>query len=183
MVLLRARVLSGGGARWSAVVAGLLLWRRRIGESAPCVDPPSVPAPRSPRWRWIRWRRCGGSAVWGSGALVVGLATSGEVGRCCPQIRRGWRSGPGPGRWRTTVKGSSSPELATDAARQRLRARISSAPGCRSPGCCVLRRLRWWSSGCLVFLVVVAGVPRQIWPLYPLPFPACIWICMFVFFV
>ena len=134
-----------------------------------------------------RWWRCEAAAVWGSGVKVVDLATSGEVGWRWPRIRRGRCLGCVPGRRTIFVFKSSSSELVIDAARQRLqiqlvgagvRARSSSAPGCRTPGGCVLRRLRRWRSSLLGFLVVVDGVLRQCCPLYPpFLFFACIWPC------
>ena len=125
-----------------------------------------------------RWWWCEAAAVRGSGVQAVDLATSGEVGRCWPQIRRGRCLGRVPGRRTISAFRSSSTELVVDAALLRLRAWSSSAPGCRSPASCFLRRLRRWRSSWLRFLEAEDGVSQQCCSLYP-PcfFFACIWTC------
>ena len=129
-----------------------------------------------------RWRRCEEAVVWGCGVQVVDLATSGEVVRRRPQIRCGRCLGRAPGRWTISAFRSSSSELVFVAARQRLRVRSSSAPGCRTPGGCYLRRLRRWRSRVLGFLEVEDGVLQQCYPLYPsCCFFACMWPCTFLY--
>ena len=72
LFLVQVRVLSGGGARWSSVVARLLPWHPRIGGSAPCVDPRPDPVWRSPCWRRIRWMELkAGHARWLFSASTV----------------------------------------------------------------------------------------------------------------
>ena len=169
-LLVQIRVPSGSGARWSPAVAGLLLWQRRIGGSAPCFDPSPDPVLRSPCWRRIRWRRCRGAAVWGSGVQAEDLATSGGGGAVlAPGPVRMEFGVCGPGRRAFIDSGSSSAELVLAAALRRLRARSSAAPRCRFPSCRVLRR--WWSSCWLGSLVAVDGKSRQcclcFLPLFP----------------
>ena len=118
------------------------------------------------------------AAVGVCGLKVEDLAISGEVEWHWPQAWGGRNSGCVPGRWTFVVSKSSSSEMVSTAAHQRLRARSSSVSWMGDPGGGFPRRRRRWRPRALGELEVEDGLRQQCISLYFLCFfCACIWLC------